>query len=485
MRLRFTCLILAFSLALPAWPKNDAEGFLSTTQMRPVENLADVGSPSWQRYYSIGLRDLEKRRYTRAEAELLNSLKEARQMGGNTYEQALSRNALGNVYLGLEKYKEAEPLFSWSANALKHTPENLDLANSLNGLGTVALHLGQYEKAERFARQAVAIRQKHLGEDHHLAQSLCVLAGAMGKAGDPRDAERLFQQALKILEEQPGLERLDLADALRDAALFYQSAGQHQTANDLFERSYIIKDKDTHFAQPPNLSGLVRFDWENGSPRSLEFPDYDVPLRYLNTNGVRVAAAVVDLWELMGTLVTITNVSDHRIDVAVTTAYLRETNPRDVPLEMVDPTRIDRTRRELQIWDITYKRPWLANIQKTRTSRGFVPAHGHDLWRGPNVFGLYGSWGSAPKVLPEKLSLELSPEQLQDQANEPLDTSMVHSADVNFEGMTTVSLEPFESRTGLLFFMNPRSLEVSLEVPVGNVLFKFPFKCRKRRIGTT
>jgi hypothetical protein len=150
---------------------------------------------------------------------------------------------------------------------------------------------------------------------------------------------------------------------------------------------------------------------------------------------------------------------------------------------MVDPTRIDRTRRELQIWDITYKRPWLANIQKTRSNRGFVPAHGHDLWRGPNEFGIYGAWGSAPKVLPEKLSLELSPEQLQEQAAEPLDTSMVHSADANFQGMTTVSLEPFESRTGVLFFMNPRSLEVSLKVPVGNVLFKFPFKCRKRRIS--
>jgi tetratricopeptide (TPR) repeat protein len=479
-----TSLLLAFSLCqLEARCKSSTGGFISASQLHPRE-LSEEVSSHWQRLNKAGQADLNARKYDRAESELLAAIREARQMGGNSQEMALSRNTLGYVYLAQEKYREAEQLFTWSLSVLHKDADQLEAAKSLNGQAIVALHAESWAKAAKLAREALAIRQRALGEEHHdVGQTLCVLATALARLGDQQEAEKMFESALKILEGDPGLRRLDLADALRDAALYYQSTAQRQTSNDLFERSYLIKDKAARFAEPATVSGQVNFYWEDGSPRSLEFPDYDVPLRYLNTSGVRVAAAVVDLWELMGVLITITNVSDHRVDVAVTTAYLSETKPGHAPLEMVDPTRIDRTRRELQIWDITYKRPWLANIQKTRTNRGFVPAHGHDLWRGPNEFGLYGAWGSAPKVLPEKLSLELSPEQLQDQAAEPLDTSMVHSADANFQGMTTVSLEPFESRTGVLFFMNPRSLEVSLKVPVGNVMFKFPFKCRKRRIS--
>lgn len=485
-RAALACAILPLTFLPPfqeAQCKNPASGFISASQLHPKELVQEISS-HWQRLNNAGQADLNARKYERAESELLAAIREARQMGGNNDQLARSRNTLGYVYLAEEKYREAEQLFSWSLSVVRKDSDQLEAAKSLNGLAIVALHSEAWPKAAKLAREALEIRQKTLGEDHHdVGQSLAVLATALGKMGDQAEAERLFESSLKILEAEPGSRRLDLADVLRQAALYYQSTAQRQTSNDLFERSYLIKDKAARFGEPATVSGQVNLNWEDGSPRSLEFPDYDVPLRYFNTAGTRVAAAVVDLWELMGVLITITNVSDHRIDIAVTTAYLSETNPRKCPLEMVDPTRIDRTRRELQIWDITYKRPWLANIQKTRTNRGFVPAHGHDLWRGPNEFGIYGAWGSAPKVLPEKLSLELSPEQLQEQAAEPLDTSMVHSADANFQGMTTVSLEPFESRTGVLFFMNPRSLEVSLKVPVGNVLFKFPFKCRKRRIA--
>jgi hypothetical protein len=189
------------------------------------------------------------------------------------------------------------------------------------------------------------------------------------------------------------------------------------------------------------------------------------------------------LWELSGVLIAITNISDHEITVGVTTASLFETKPHHQKIEIVDPQRIDYIRRERQIWDITYKRPWLANIQKTRTVRGFVPAQGHDLFRGPNIFGIYGDWGGQSRELPEKLTLELSPERLQEQKQLSLDPSLIHSAEANFQELTTFTLSPFETRTGELFFMNPRSEQVLLKVPVGNTVFEFPFKCRIRRIA--
>lgn len=484
IRLTIATVVLTIVWSPLSWGKGATSGFISAAHIDSAEFSEGAVASLWQRLYSAGLIDLKNRRYERAETQLNQAIKEARQKGGNDYQLALSRNALGNVFLGLEKYKEAGALFAWSLGALKHEHDELQVANSLNGLAFVALQCDEWERAAKLAKEALRIRESMPGQPNsELGQSLSILASASGKLGEHQEAERFFQKALRILEADPGVRKLDLADGLRQAALYYQSTAQRQVANELFERCYAINDKAAHFAEPASLAGLVSFSWEDGSPRSLEFPDYDVPLRYFTSAGLRVAAAVVDLWELMGVLITITNVSNHPMNVAVTSGFLSETIPHHVSLEMIDPTRIDRTRRELQIWDITYKRPWLANIQKTRAARGFVPAHGHDLWRGPNVFGIYGDWDSAPKILPETLSLEMSPELVHEQAKAAMDMSMIHSADVNFRGMTTVSLDPFESRTGLLFYMNPRSLEVLLRVPVGNVEFKFPFKCRKRRIA--
>jgi hypothetical protein len=265
--------------------------------------------------------------------------------------------------------------------------------------------------------------------------------------------------------------------------MYYQSVGNGEQGVSLFEESYSIKDGAVHVGQPADVAGAVSYVWENGSPRSLEFPDYDVPLRYIVAGDARVAAAVVDLWELVGVIISITNVTHQPINVGVTSATLFETKPHRNQLQLVDPQRIDYIRRELQIWDITYKSPWLANIQKTRPVRGFVPTQGHDLFRGPNIFGLYGQWAGAGRILPEKMTVELSPERVWQQAQTALDPSIMHSAAINYQGLTTFQLDPFESRTGVLFFMNPRSEEMLLKIPVGNVQFQFPFHCRKRRIA--
>jgi len=138
----------------------------------------------------------------------------------------------------------------------------------------------------------------------------------------------------------------------------------------------------------------------------------------------------------------------------------------------------------MDIWRLTANKPWLANMQKTRNIRGLVPAHGHDLFRGPNVFGVYGEWGATSRVLPERFQLEPSPENVEEQAQVIVDPSLVRNNQNKTAGLIPVSLEPFESRTGELFYMNPRCENVLLRVYVGNAVFEFPFKTPKRRTAT-
>ena len=96
---------------------------------------------------------------------------------------------------------------------------------------------------------------------------------------------------------------------------------------------------------------MVRFQWEEGSPRSNEIPDAEFPLRYIVTNNVRVAATVIDLWELVGVLISITNVGDQRVDLGSGQVNLQRTSldpfdPSTQKLELIDPRNIDRVRRK-------------------------------------------------------------------------------------------------------------------------------------------
>jgi tetratricopeptide (TPR) repeat protein len=481
-------LILVFILMLfaacPSQAKTLGTAYVSSSQLEAGTAVEPRDESRWYSLYSHGLKLLGERKYQTAESVLMASMKEAKNNHGNSLELAKSRAALGCVACADGTYREAESLFANALQVAKHNDDQKLLAETLYGLAVVALNLNEFNKAREYAEEALQLKLKLFGQDHHdTGQCQLVLGRALTKVNLDSEGEEKIQQGLAVLRQNPGPKELDYADALRDAALYYQSTGDVQRGVSLFEESYRIKDGAVHLGQPASVSSSLSYKWENGSPRSLEFPDYDVPLRYIIAGDARVSAAVVDLWELMGVLISITNVSDHQIDVGVTTAYLYETKPHHTKLEMVDPMRIDHIRRERQIWDITYKMPWLANIQKTRTVRGFVPTQGHDLFRGPNIFGIYGEWAGAPRILPEKMTVDISPEQVWRQAQTPIDPSIIHSAEINYQGLTTFQLEPFESRTGVLFFMNPRSDEVLLKVPVGNVQFQFPFHCRKRRIA--
>ena len=65
---------------------------------------------------------------------------------------------------------------------------------------------GKYNEAEPLYQQALALRQKLLGDDHpDVASSLNNLAGLYKSQGRYNEAEPLYQQALNILEQRLGV----------------------------------------------------------------------------------------------------------------------------------------------------------------------------------------------------------------------------------------------------------------------------------------
>jgi tetratricopeptide (TPR) repeat protein len=66
---------------------------------------------------------------------------------------------------------------------------------------------GKYKEAELLYQQALALRQKLLGDDHpDVASSLNNLAFLYKSQGKYKEAEPLYQQALNIFEQRLGVD---------------------------------------------------------------------------------------------------------------------------------------------------------------------------------------------------------------------------------------------------------------------------------------
>jgi len=475
MRKKFLSAMIGAGL-LFGWPAQAAQ-FLSLA--------AEHRESPWTRYYTAGSKAADKRS-PQAEKLLLEAIKEAKLGAGHAQELEMARNRLGYVYLNEDKFEQAEPVFNSALNAARRVfgETSLETASSLHGMATIDFLRGKYKRAEELAREAVKIREKNQpATNQALAASYILLGRIMEKTGFADDGEPLIKQGVTLLD---GDQSLDTADALRAAARFYQSTGNREEAQELYKRSFDIKDSHFRIDQPASLRGLVRYTWEPGSPRSAEISDVDFPVRYITVNGVRVAVTVLDLWELIGVLVCVTNVSEHTLNIGLGHPKIERIDLDQYAvikqaMEEVDPKRIDRIRRERQMWDLTRNRPWLANMQKTRTLRGLVPEIGHDLFRGANTFGVWGDWNAQQKTMAtDKFTQQYSPEQLQLQSQQVADPIKARD---EIPGLPFETLDPFESRTGELFFMNPRAEKVLVTVPIGNATIEVPFNCHKRRIN--
>jgi tetratricopeptide (TPR) repeat protein len=489
----------ALSIAAPPFkkqeqtkaPENQTEENSSTLPMQEgnVEAEVVLNTSAWEKYYRNGLSALEDRRFEQAEQMLLKSIKEAKIAGVAQNNLTLSRLALAELYVLKARYGEAHSLYeSTMPRAQVGYGSSMETAECLYGLAYTETKFDREKQAKEHAEAAIKML-KALNKTDTRLYGLCLhtMGIVMAKHGWTEDAKPLFTLSRKILERHPGNKKLDLAEVLREQSLFYHSLGDRHTAHDLYESSYKIKERAVIASQPASIVGEVRFEWEPGSSRAQEIIDNDFPFRYMSAHGIRVACTVVDLWELLAILVTVTNVGDKQEEFELGPIVLerktKDISARSNEIPVVDHQRIDRIGKERNMWDLTHTRPWLANIQKTRTVRGLVPPNGHDLFMGPNVFGVYGEWKAISHIVPERVGVMPSREGLVTAETTAVDLpGLVRPSKAKMAGLTPVWLEPFESRTGEQFYLNPRDADIIIKVPIGNATFEFPFHTRKIKI---
>ena len=124
-------------------------------------------------------------------------------------------------------------------------PDGLEVATSLNNLGSVLRIRGDFESARPLLERALKISEKALGpDDPQTAAILGSLASLLQNQGHLAEALPLFERSLAIRERALGPDDLSIAISLNNLAGLVQVLGDFDAARSLYERSIAIFEKD-------------------------------------------------------------------------------------------------------------------------------------------------------------------------------------------------------------------------------------------------
>jgi tetratricopeptide (TPR) repeat protein len=162
-----------------------------------------------------------------------------------------SLDTAANDALRQGRFPEAESLFvSAVVKAKEFMPEDVRLADSLNGLARAYRYQGKYGNAESSARQALAIQEQALGTEHPaVLDSLVNLVASVQFQENYADAESLYRRILSLrwrtVNSGPAANVTEVLDDFATVlTLAYLGDGQVEEALGKFRQS--IADAPLH-----------------------------------------------------------------------------------------------------------------------------------------------------------------------------------------------------------------------------------------------
>ncbi|MFN9836711.1 MAG: tetratricopeptide repeat protein [Pseudanabaena sp.] len=196
-------------------------------------------------------------------------------------ELATSLNSLGTLYLDQGKYTDSESIFQKSLQLKRELlgDRHPDVATSLNNLAGLYELQGRYEKAELLHLEAMQLRRELLGDRHpDVAQSLNNLALLYNSQGRYEEAEPLYLEAIQLMRELLGDRHLFVATSLNNLALLYNSQGRYEEAEPLYLEAIqlmreLLDDRHPNVTfSLNNLAELYRLQgrYEEAEPLYLE-----------------------------------------------------------------------------------------------------------------------------------------------------------------------------------------------------------------------
>ncbi|MEM9552725.1 MAG: serine/threonine-protein kinase [Acidobacteriota bacterium] len=170
------------------------------------------------------------------------------------------------VYRNLGLYEQALPLAETALALRRSGGTSLDLAQSLDDLGTLNFSLGRYADAREQWQEARQLRIRELGTRHEESTTTTNdLAVTLWKLGELEQAESLLRDVLAADRERYGDRHLGITRSLNNLALLLQEEGKFDDATQLLEESLEIKrralgDEHPRVALALNNLAVLRLD---------------------------------------------------------------------------------------------------------------------------------------------------------------------------------------------------------------------------------
>ena len=188
-----------------------------------LKDLFRVSNPERAQGRSLTARDLLDSGAARVAVEL----------AGQPETQAELMAVIGDVYLGLGLYAEADTQMErgLALRARLQAAPDARTAELLGALGVVRRLAGDYAAAESLALQAISVRQRlGIEDDTAFAQSIGNLAEVRRLRGRIASAESLYRRSLHIRRRLLPPGHRDVADNLNNLALVLHGLGDYAEA---------------------------------------------------------------------------------------------------------------------------------------------------------------------------------------------------------------------------------------------------------------
>ncbi len=166
--------------------------------------------------------------------------------GEDDVEYARATSWLGHVYMSLNRYTEAEPLYARTVAILEKRlgPDDPNVGATLNDLAHLYRELSRFEECHALYERVLSIGERTFGAQHqNVGAVLNNIALLYESEGRYREAETYFKRALAIGEKALGRDNLDFANGMISLGALYREQSRYAEAEALYQRVLVIREK--------------------------------------------------------------------------------------------------------------------------------------------------------------------------------------------------------------------------------------------------